>query len=47
MIVFYLQLGSHVEVKHPEFGQYMEGTITKITDASMYTVGMYLVTIQH
>ena len=36
------QHGCHIEAKHPESGQYMEGTITKITDASMYTVGEWI-----
>ena len=36
-------MGATVEVKHPETLQYMEGTVTRITDGSMYTVGEYFV----
>lgn len=33
-----LKVGAVVEAKNPD-GQYMEGMITKLTDASIYTVG--------
>ena len=33
-----LKVGAVVEAKNPD-GQFMEGVITKLTDASVYTVG--------
>ena len=34
-----LHVGSNVEVKHPDKGQYFEGVVVKIFDTSQYTVG--------
>ena len=34
-----VSVGTSVEVKHPEKGQYFEGVIAKIFDTSQYTVG--------
>ena len=33
------QVGTQVEAKHPEKGQFIEGIISKIQDCSQYTVG--------
>lgn len=33
-------MGATVEAKNPD-GQFMEGVITKLTDASVYTVGKH------
>ncbi|KAJ8309489.1 hypothetical protein KUTeg_014363 [Tegillarca granosa] len=33
-----LKMGALVEVKHPDSGQVLEATITRMTDSSMYTV---------
>lgn len=32
-------MGATIEVKLPEAVQYVDGTVTRITDASIYTVG--------
>ena len=37
-LFFSLKVGAVVEAKNPD-GQFMEGVITKLTDASVYTVG--------
>jgi len=36
--LFSLKVGAVVEAKNPD-GQFMEGVINKLTDASVYTVG--------
>lgn len=39
-LCFSLKVGAVVEAKNPD-GQFMEGVITKLTDASVYTVGKH------
>jgi len=36
-----LQIGCTVEVHKPDSTRYMEATLTRITDHSLYTVGMW------
>jgi len=39
-LLIILQVGCSVEVHKPDSSRYLEATLTRITDHSLYTVGM-------